>query len=590
MQNYKKLWYLLNPYERKLAGLLLFMITIMALLDMIGVASILPFMSVVANPETIETNYYLKSIFEFSQKFGVDNKQDFIFILGFLVFIALVISIVFKALTTYVQVRFIHMREYSIGKRLVEGYLNQPYSWFLGRHSAELSKTILSEVGNVVGAALKPLVELIAKSFVVIAIVTLLIIVDPKLALIVGFSLASIYALIFYFSRNHLNQIGKERLRNNELRFKVLSDAFGAAKEIKLGRLEQIYVDLFSVPAQKFAKNKSSVTIISQLPRFALEVVVFGGVILVLLYLIKQTGNFSSALPVITLYVLAGYRLMPALQQIYLSSTLLVFQGPTLDKLHDELTKLKDFDLNQDHNILSANKKISLKNVFYSYPESSRTALKNISLNISAKSIVGIMGTTGSGKTTVADIILGLLEAQKGILQVDEKIIKKHNVKSWQRSIGYVPQNIYLSDNTIAANIAFGVNSNHINQKAVEEASKIANLHEFVINELPEKYLTYIGERGARLSGGQRQRIGIARALYHKPKLLILDEATNALDYQTEKVVMEAVSNLDKNITIIIIAHNLRALKKCDKIFLLDKGELKEEGTFEKLVEKNNNF
>ncbi len=590
MQTFKKLFSLLAPKERKLAGLLLIMIMIMALLDMLGVASILPFMSVLTNPEIIQTNPILNKMFDISKKYGIQTDQQFVLILGILVFITLVISIAFKALTTYVQVRFIHMREYSISKRLVEGYLHQPYSWFLSRNSADIGKTILSEVGGVVGHGIRPLIDLIAKSLVTIAIITLLIIVDPKLALIVGLSLGGVYGLIFYFSRSYLRRIGKERLKNNKLRFMVISDAFGGAKEVKVSRLEQAYIKLFSGPAQNFARNKASASIIGQLPRFALEATAFGGILLLILYLIKNTGNFNNALPIISLYVFAGYRLIPALQQIYNSFTQVTFQSPSVEKLHDDLKNLKPFNTNNDKNTFSFDKKIHLKNIFYNYPDTSRTALKNVNLSISARSTVGIVGATGSGKTTTVDIILGLLEAQKGTLEVDGKIITKHNVRSWQSSISYVPQNIYLSDDTIAANIAFGVNYKNIDQEAVEKAANIANLHDFIISDLPKKYQTTIGERGIRLSGGQRQRIGIARALYNQPKVLILDEATSALDNQTEKAVMDAINNLSESITIILIAHRLSSLRKCDKIFLLEKGELKNEGKFEELIEANDNF
>ena len=200
------------------------------------------------------------------------------------------------------------------------------------------------------------------------------------------------------------------------------------------------------------------------------------------------------------------------------------------------------------------------------------------------------MGVTGSGKTTTVDIILGLLEAQKGTLEIDETVITNQNVRSWQRSIGYVPQNIYLSDDSIAANIAFNVGYKDIDQGAVEKSARIAKLHDFVMEELPQKYKTKIGERGVRLSGGQRQRIGIARALYHNPKVLILDEATSALDNQTEQAVMDAINNLDKNITIIMIAHRITAVKNCDTIFFLENGKLKAQGTFNELININKNF
>ena len=590
MQTLKKSLFFLSPKERKRAALLLVMMVIMAVLDMIGVASILPFMAVLANPNLIETNEILNTMFKGSSILGVESNQQFLFFLGTLVFLLLITSLTFKAFTTYVQVRFVRMREYSIGKRLLEGYLRQPYSWFLNRHSAELGKTILSEVGIVIDNALNPLMELLAKGMVTIALIILLILADPMLAIIVGFSIGSAYGLIFYFIKSYINKTGEERLKNNQLRFNTISEAFGAAKEVKVGGLEETYIKNFSISAQILARTIASSQVIALLPRFILEAIAFGGVLLLVLYMMSQTGSFNDALPIISLYVFAGYRLMPAIQQIYASFTKLTFVGPSLNKLYDDLMSLKPSEKNEDNDSISLNKSIILKNIYYNYPGSSRTALKNINLNIPARSTVGLVGATGSGKTSTVDIILGLLEPQSGSLEVDGKIITQYNSKSWQSSIGYVPQQIYLSDDTVSANIAFGVDSKDINEEFVKKASKIANLHEFVINELPNKYQTTVGERGVRLSGGQRQRIGIARALYHNPQAIILDEATSALDNQTEKAVMDAVNNLGNNITIIIIAHRLSTVKKCGKIFLLENGELADQGSFEELINSNEKF
>ena len=588
MQTLKKYLFLLTPHERKSAGLLLFMILIMALLDMIGVASILPFVAVLTNPSLIETNFILKAIFQKASLFGVEDTQQFLFMLGFFVFFLLIITLIFKAITFYVQVQFVHMRQYSIGKRLVEGYLHQPYTWFLNHHSADLGTSILTEVHTVIGGGLSALLELIAKSMVASALIILLIINDPKLALIIGISLSSAYLLIFYFSRSYLKRIGKERLKSNELRFMVVNEAFSAVKEIKVGGLEQTYIDSFSNSAQTFARTISAASVISLLPKFFLEAVAFGGILLIILSMMGESGDLNTALPILSLYIFAGYRLMPSLQAIYGSFSALTFISPSLDKLHDDVKNLKLPEKNQDLGVFSFNEKITLKNVCYNYPNTSRTSLKNINLNIPANSTIGFIGATGSGKTTIIDIILGLLEPKSGTLEVDENIITKHNSRSWQRSIGYVPQEIFLADNTIAANIAFGVEPGDINQEAVKKASKIANLHEFVMDELPNQYQTTIGERGVRLSGGQRQRIGIARALYHNPKVVILDEATSALDNQTEKTVMDAVSNIKKDVTIILIAHRLNTVKNCDIIFKLEKGELIGQGTFEKLINSNN--
>ena len=590
MEKFRKFLYLLTPQERKRASLLLIMITIMALLDVIGVASILPFMAVLTNPSLIETNLLLNKLFEASSFFGVESIKQFLFFLGVIVFVILVISLAFKALTTYVQIRFVQMREYSIGKRLVEGYLHQPYSWFLNRHSADLGKTILSEVGHVIGLGVNPLMELIAKSMVTIALITLLVLTDPKLALIVGFSIGGTYGVIFFFTRSYLNQIGNIRLKNNNLRFKAVSEAFGAVKEIKVGALEKIYVKRYSDSAVTYAQNQASASVIGLLPRFILEAIAFGGILLVILYLIAKTGTFNDALPILSLYVYAGYRLMPALQQIYASSSQLTFVGASIDKLYSDIKSLNSHKSIQKEGALFLNKKITLKNIYYSYPNTSRVALKNLNISVLANTTVGLVGATGSGKTTTVDIILGLLIAQRGTLEVDDKIISKQKIRAWQKSIGYVPQSIYLSDDTIAANIAFGVDPKDMNLKAIKRASKIANLDKFVMNELPKKYQTIIGERGVRLSGGQRQRIGIARALYHNPKILILDEATSALDNQTEKAVMDAVNNLNKSITIILIAHRLSTVKKCDKIFILENGKIKNQGTFKELIKINKNF
>jgi len=590
MQIFKKLLFLLNIYERKRASLLIVLILIMAFIDMIGVASILPFMHVLTNPSFIEKSFILNYIFQFSNIFGVENNQQFLFFLGILLYILLVVSLTFKALTAYVQVRFIEMFQYNISKRLVEGYLQQPYSWFLSRHSADLGKTILSEVGLVTVGAIRPLLDLIAKTIVAVTLVALLVVVDAKLAFVTCFFIGGFYGIFFYFIRKFLNRLGQESLKNNGLRFMAVNEAFGATKEIKVGGLEKIYIKLFSNSAKVFSRNQSSSQVIAQLPRFILEALVFGGILLIVVYLMSETGSFNSAIPTVSLYVFAGYRLMPALQQMYVSLTSLSFVGPSVDKLTEDLKNLKPFNFNQDQSVLSLNKKIILKNIYYNYPNVLRTTLKDINLSIPANSIVGFVGPTGSGKTTVVDIILGLLEPQKGTLEVDGQIITQQNSRSWQRSIGYVPQQIFLSDDTVAANIAFGLELKDFSQKAVEEAAKVANIHNFVLEELPKQYQTKIGERGVRLSGGQRQRIGIARALYHNPKVLVLDEATSALDNQTEKVIIDAINNLAKHVTIILIAHRLSTVKKCDQIFLLENGEIKNQGTFEELINTNKNF
>ena len=590
MPTHKKLLYLLTRYEKRRAILLLCMILIVAFLEMIGVASIMPFMAVLTSPELIQTNPIINNLFNFSKKFGVETNNQFLFALGISVFLLLVFSISFKALTNYASLRFTFMRQYSLGKRLIEGYLHQPFSWFLNRNSADLGKNIISEVGHIVNQALNPSLNLIQNILITLAILIILISVNLKIALIVGFTLALVYGIIYFFTRSLVFKIGKERLKASESLFISVSEAFGAIKEIKVSGSEKNFINRYSYPAKNLAKSQALLGLISTLPRFALEAIAFGGIILVILYFIAQSGNFNDIIPIIALYVFAGYRLMPAIQSIYRSAAQIRYAKPSLDSLYKDLKNLKSTISANSENRLQLKKNISLKNIFYQYPNSKKLVLNDLNLNISASSKIGIVGATGSGKTTIVDIILGLLEFQKGRFEIDGKLIEKNNMRSWQNSIGYVPQNIFLSDDTVLANIAFGIEKNEINQNSVESAAKIASLHEFVVNELPEKYQTYIGEKGIRLSGGQRQRIGIARALYHKPKLLILDEATSSLDNLTEQDVMDAVHNMGKDLTVIMIAHRLSTVKECDSIVVLEKGEIKHQGTFQELTKINDYF
>ena len=590
MNTLTKILDLLSHKEQRRAIFLLVMILFMALLDTLGVASIMPFIAVLANPDLIETNIYINNAFNYSNTLGVKTNEQFLFALGLFVFFVLVFSLIFKACLTYLQLRFTSMCEYGLSRRMLEGYLNQPYSWFLNRHSADLGKTILSEVSLMISKGLKPMMNLITYGTVAFAILMLLVLNDPILALIIGLTLGLAYISIYKFTRSFLVRIGRERLKANQGRFTIVSEAFSAAKELKVGSLEKAFLDRFSSPAKTLAQHSAIAGAISQIPRYALEMIAFGGMLLLILYLMVQNVIFTDALPLIALYAFAGYRLLPAFQQIYAAISQLRFVGPSLDAIHDDIKKLEPKVVQKDKNNIILNKAITLKDLHYQYPNTSRTTVKNINIIIPACSTVGIVGSTGSGKTTIVDIILGLLQAQKGTLNIDNNIIDKNNCIAWQRSIGYVPQEIFIADDTLAANIAFGVEKKDINQEHVQRAAKIAHIHDFVINELPQQYQTTVGERGVRLSGGERQRIGIARALYRNPQVLILDEATSALDNLTEGSVMNEIHKHGDNKTIILIAHRLSTVKQCDIIFLLEKGTLKAQGTYEELIQSSDQF
>jgi len=566
------------------------MVLIMAFLDIIGVASILPFMTVLVSPELIQTNTLLQTAYSYSRYIGIQTVEEFLFALGVLVFALLVFSLTFKAFTSFTQSRFVMMFEYSIGKRLVESYLHQPYSWFLNRHSADLGKTILSEVSVVINKVIFPLVTLIAQSVVTFALLILLISVDPFLAISAGVLLGGGYAGIFVIMSSRLKRLGHSRAKANQERFMLVTEAFGAAKVVKVSGAEHVYIQRFANPAKVYAQSLASSQVIALVPRYVLEAIAFGGMLLVILYLMDRNGSLNAALPVIALYAFAGYRLMPSLQQIFNALTQLRFAVSALPPLFDDLSRFQaPYTQNDCFNSISFTQAITLNQVSYRYPNNLKLTLKDVNVTIPFQSVTGFVGTTGSGKTTTVDLILGLLEACEGNLSVDGKIITDANRRQWQSLIGYVPQHIYLADDSVAANIAFGVNTQDIDQVAVEHAANIANLHEFITN-LPEGYETAVGERGVRLSGGQRQRIGIARALYHNPQVLILDEATSALDNLTEESVMNAVNNLKQKITIIVVAHRLSTVRECDQIYLLNQGEVEASGTFEELITVSQHF
>ncbi|SFC96127.1 ABC-type bacteriocin/lantibiotic exporter, contains an N-terminal double-glycine peptidase domain [Thiohalospira halophila DSM 15071] len=592
---YRKLRDLLDARERRNAVLLFGMMLVMGLLEAVGIASVMPFISVVSNPGVVETNEYLNAVYT---SLGFTSTDAFLLFLGGGVFVLVVGSLAFKALTNWAMARFTHMRNYTLSSRLLRGYLGQPYSFFLNRHSSDLGKSVLSEVGQVIGNALMPAMNLMAHGIVAIFLVALVVAVNPVVAVVAVLVLGGAYSLIYGVLRRYIGRLGIERVKANQERFQIAQEALGGIKDVKVLGLENGYIRGFAGPASRFARVQATNQIINQVPQFALQGLVLGGMIVLLLVLLAaEGGELANVLPVIALYAFAGMRLMPALQQVYGALAKLRFGQPALEALHRDLVETEQAGASatarvraETDEVLPLKESIELDGIVYAYPEAEQPALNNLSLIIPARTTVGLVGSTGAGKTTAVDLILGLLEPQQGHLKVDGQPVNGEGLRAWQRNIGYVPQSIFLTDDTVAANIAFGVSPEQIDLTAVERAARIAELHDFVVSEMPQGYETLVGERGVRLSGGQRQRIGIARALYHDPEVLVLDEATSALDNLTEKAVMDAVHNLGHRKTIIMIAHRLSTVRECDRIYVLNHGELEAQGTYDELVESHENF
>ena len=585
-----KIYDLLDTRERRQFRMLVVMMIVMGLFNMLGVASVLPFLAVISNPEAVENNRALSWLYDVS---GVTQMSDFLILLGVLVFVFMLLTTLIRVGTFYAMTRFIKMRTLSLATALMTHYLGHSYVWFLSRHTSDLGKTILSEVSQVVNGPLAAAMQLLANGVMIGFLAVFLIAMEPVAALGAAVLFGGSYGVIFLIARQKLTRMGKERVEANRSRFQVIQEAMGGIKAVKLMSLERSYLDRFQIPAAKVARNEASLAIISELPRHLLEVIAFGGMILFVLWLLAtREGMITDVIPILGVYAFAAARMFPTIQQLFAAISALRFGGAALDSLHAELTERPTSDVirGADAPAIPLRKSLELDRVSFAFPGTDRPALKQLSLEITANTTVGIVGSTGAGKTTAVDLILGLLHPQSGELKVDGQVIDEHNVRAWQKSVGYVPQDIFLVDDSVAANIAFGALRSEIDMDKVEAAAKVAELHDFVMEQLPSGYGTEVGERGTRLSGGQRQRIGIARAIYNNPDVLIFDEATSALDNLTERAVMDAVRKLGKTKTVIMIAHRLSTVRNCDMIFLLEHGRLVAADRYEMLVKKNDRF
>jgi ATP-binding cassette, subfamily B, bacterial PglK len=589
---YRQLFDLLDPSERRQFYGLLVLVFLMALIDMVGVAAVLPFLAVAADPTKIHDSQTLSWLYGAVR---ATSDEEFILLLGLLVFLFITFGLAIKLAAQYRIIRFSHLRNHSLSRKLMRRYLAHPYIWFLGRNSADLGAAILAECDRVVGSVLVPAMRVLANSALLFFLVGLLVFLSPVAASVAALGVGGAYGLIFLFVRRKLESLGQDLVAASGDRHRMAFEAFGGIKDVKLMHLESRYADRYDRPSLVFAESSASSQLIGELPRVLLEAVAFGGLVLMIITLVvMHDGRLADIVPILGVFGFAVLKIFPAVQQIYHSLTQIRFVAPMLDKLHSDLT---DGGLPPAvgppaplQAPIPLSDKLELRDIHFAYPGGGPSTLLGLSLSIPARSTVGVVGGTGAGKTTAIDVILGLLVPDQGSVVVDGQILTAENRPGWQRSLGYVPQQIFLIDDSVAANIAFGVPSGMLDMAAVQQAARIAELHEFITSELPQGYDTVVGERGVRLSGGQRQRIGIARALYHDPDILIFDEATSALDTLTERAVMEAVRNIGHAKTIIMIAHRLTTVRDCDTIFLLEDGCLAAEGDFETLVAKSATF
>lgn len=562
-----KIYSLLTKRQRLQAAVLFALTTFVAMFELVGVASILPFMAVLSSPDTITTNKIIKGVYDI---LGFSSSRSFLIFLGILTFALLLLGNAAKAVSSWASNRFSGRWGHSISVRLFEQYLNQPYIFFIERNSSELRKLVLGEVQILISSYLIPVLDVLSRSLICIAVIGLIFIADPILAIATVLVLGGAYALVYIFIRRWLSRIGMLRSNAQTIRHKIVNEALQGIKNVKLTGQESLYVKLFERPSRDQIRANALAVMAAELPRYALESFAFGGLLFVVLYKLSQTSDLQGTLPIVTLYAVAGYRLMPNFQAIFSSVTKIRFNSIVLTRIHQELhatlpaSGRHPVDDRQPR--LPFEHSIVLKNASFSYNGALRPVFRDFNLTIRANSIVGIVGKSGAGKTTLVDVLIGLLQPTGGEIFIDGVKLGPENVRAWQKNVAYVSQHIYLSDDSIRRNIAFGVPDNQIDEKRLQEAIRLTALQEFVENDLPEGLDTLLGENGVRLSGGQRQRVGIARALYLDRPVLVLDEATSALDMDTEREVMAAINNIGHSKTVIMIAHRLESLSAADEL------------------------
>ncbi len=584
----RKALYVLTPDEKRQLALLAPAVVVMAILETIGIASIVPFLGLLSNPNAIAESELLSWAYAFG---AFSSRESFFFAVGLGVLLILTTGNAFSALTTWGLLRFSWMRNHSLSLRLLGAYLGRPYAYFLTRNTSQLSQKLLAEVQQVTSGVFVAAMKLVARLMVVIFILGALLALDPVMALGVGVVFGGVYGSLFFVVRSKLTRLGKQRLDANRSRYRLAAEMLTGIKEVKLAGLEQTFLERYGVPSHAYASAMATNQIIAQLPRFALETIAFGGVMLLVLFSLRTGKELSSTLPVLGVYAFAAYRILPSLQQVFAGLSGLRTNAVALDSIIEDIPSVaRDPDASRAVQRLPFTDALTLKDVRFRYEGADEDVLKGVSLTQRSGDWVALVGPTGSGKSTLVDVLLGLLEPSSGELVIDGARLYPGKMAAWQANAGYVPQQIFLADDTVARNIAFGAPEGAVDQERLEHAARVAQIHGFIVDELPEGYATRVGERGIRLSGGQRQRLGIARAIYREPRFLVLDEATSALDNDTEARFFEALREALGDVSVVSIAHRLTTTRSFDCIFVLEKGRVVEHGTYEELLDRSPHF
>lgn len=572
------------------------LMVLMAFAEVGGVTAIGIFMAVVADPNILNRANLIGKIYQIS---GVGDRGEFIYLVGVIALVVLVLTALISMLTVWRAALFSARVGQEMADRLFQYYMHQPWLFHSWGSSAELTKRIASDAYVVSSQVIYPLMQINTKVILTFFMILGLTILNPFVVLMALAIFGCGYVILYRMVRQRLMVNGKKISEIATRRYKLMSEGFGGIKDVLLLGRQAVFVNRFEASGDTLSVSLSTNDALAMAPKYFMDLVAFSSVILLFLYLTKNyQGDLTSVLPLLALYALAGFKVLPALQQIYHAVATIKGSSSAFDAIKEDLKSSLYFDSEVDASGKSAGaavpipaltQNIMLRDVTFTYPGKSQPALNSLSLEIPANKSVGFVGATGSGKSTLVDIVIGLLSPDEGKVLIDGVPLTRRNIRSWQNKIGLVSQSIFLSDASIRENVAFGIPLDSIDTSRVREVLARAHMDEF-ISELPDGIETRVGERGVQLSGGQRQRVGIARSLYHNPEILVFDEATSALDGITEKSIMEAINDFSGKKTIILVAHRFTTIQQCDIIYFIDKGRVIDQGTYEELVGGNVQF
>lgn len=563
----KKVSYVLDRRQKMNLGILLIIILIGAFVELLGVSAVMPLINVAMEPDKIDEKWYFVLI---SQYTGITDANQMIVFLAFVLIVIYILKNVYVTMMYSLQYRFVFNNQQRLSVRMMKSYMQQDYLFHVSKNVAEFQRNITSDVNGFFTVALNAL-QFLAEFSVSAVLIIFLLIQDWVSTLAVASLLLLFMGFFTMFFRKVLVKIGEESRQANVLVTKWLFQAFSGIKEIKVANKENFFITNYDRNYKDCARVQRQQSLLTYLPKPVMETVcICSLMIAMIIKIVVVKSDITSFVTTLSVFAVAAFRMLPSFNKItgYISG--MMFNKPAIDSVYRDLKEIEQLRAQktadyEDAQKVTLNNAICLKEVSFRYPESEKWILKNASLEIQKNTSVAFIGVSGAGKTTAADLILGILEPQEGSLTIDGVDIKRC-MASWHEDVGYIPQAIYLMDDNIRVNIAFGIPESEIDNEAIEKAMQEARLDQFV-HSLPDGLDTMIGDRGVKLSGGQRQRIGIARALYRNPGVLILDEATSALDNETEKEVMEAIDGLHGKRTLIIIAHRLSTIRKCDKIY-----------------------